>query len=164
MRSAAGHHEEVERQVRKAQPVVQQVHRRTQELEAALRENERITGALRQSEERLRHVLEGANDGFWDWNIVTGETLFSNRWLEMRGYSPEDIAPHISSWEKRVHPDDLPHCKRALQAHFSGETSRYQAEYRMRTQDPPGSRQEGRGPPRRRGPGTNDVHGCPACM
>ena len=29
--------------------------------------------ALRENKDRLQRVLDGANDGFWDWNIVTGE-------------------------------------------------------------------------------------------
>jgi diguanylate cyclase (GGDEF)-like protein/PAS domain S-box-containing protein len=91
--------------------------------------------ALSASEARLQLVLEGANDGFWDWNVATGEVLFSCRWAEMLGYDPAEIAPHISSWEGLVHPDDLPRCRAALQAHFSGETPRYQSEYRMRTQN-----------------------------
>ncbi len=89
--------------------------------------------ALRDSEERLQRVLEGANDGFWDWNISTGEVLFSRRWAEMLGYDLAEIEPHIRTWEKLAHPDDLPRCTAALQAHFAGETPRYYCEHRMRT-------------------------------
>lgn len=89
--------------------------------------------ALRDSEERLQRVLEGANDGFWDWNITTGEVLFSPRWAEMLGYDLAEIEPHIRTWEKLAHPDDLPRYTAALQAHFAGETPRYQCEHRMRT-------------------------------
>ena len=87
--------------------------------------------ALRDSERRLQQVLEGANDGFWDWNVVTGEVLFSPRWAEMLGYDLIEIDPHIRSWETLVHPDDMLQCRIALQAHFAGETERYQCEHRM---------------------------------
>lgn len=88
--------------------------------------------ALRTSEDRLQRALDGTNEGFWDWNIVTGEVLFSRRWAEMLGYDLAEIEPRISSWEKRVHPGDLPQCQAALQAHFAGETPQYRCEHRVR--------------------------------
>lgn len=89
--------------------------------------------ALRENKDRLQRVLDGANDGFWDWNIVTGEQQINRRWAEMLGYELAEIEPHIRSWEKLVHPDDLPQCQAAVQAHFSGKTPRYQCEHRLRT-------------------------------
>ena len=88
--------------------------------------------ALRDSEGRLQRVLDGANDGFWDWNVATGDALFSRNGIEMLGYRPDEIAPHISSWQKLVHPDDRSLWQTALEAHFAGATPRYQAEYRLR--------------------------------
>lgn len=87
--------------------------------------------ALRASEERLQRVLEGANDGFWDWNVTTGAVLFSRRWAEMLGYDLAEIEPHVHSWEKLVHPDDMPQCWAAVQAHFAGNAPHYQNEHRM---------------------------------
>ncbi len=92
---------------------------------------QRAEDALRASEGRLQRVLDGANDGFWDWNVATGEVLFSRHGLEMLGYRPDEIAPHIHSWERLIHPDDAPLRQTALRAHFTGETPRYQAEYRL---------------------------------
>lgn len=51
----------------------------------------------------------------------------------MLGYELAEIEPHIRSWEKLVHPDDLPQCQAAVQAHFFGKTPRYQCEHRLRT-------------------------------
>lgn len=92
---------------------------------------QRAEDALRTNEVRLQRVLDGANDGFWDWNVATGEVLFSRHGLEMLGYPPDEIVPHIRSWEKLMHPDDVPLRQTALDAHFAGETPRYQAEYRL---------------------------------
>ncbi|WP_295408088.1 PAS domain-containing protein [uncultured Thiocystis sp.] len=88
--------------------------------------------ALRASEQRLQRVLDGTNDGFWDWDVVTGEVFFSRRWAEMLGYDLTEIKPDISGWETLVHPDDLPACLAAVQAHFSGATAQYQSEHRLR--------------------------------
>jgi PAS domain S-box-containing protein len=93
---------------------------------------QRAEDDLREGEARLRRVLDGANDGFWDWNVATGAVLVSRHGIEMLGYQPDDLAPHIASWEKLVHPDDRPLRQPALDAHFAGETPHYQAEYRLR--------------------------------
>ena len=89
--------------------------------------------SLRTSEQRLQRVLEGANDGFWDWNLTTGELLVSPRWVQMLGYDQSGIEPHARGWERLVHPDDLPRVRQEVQAHCSGATERYQSEHRMLT-------------------------------
>ena len=38
------------------------------------------------SEERLQLALEGAKEGFWDWNLLTGEVFLSPEWTNMIGY------------------------------------------------------------------------------
>ena len=50
------------------------------EMEAALA-NEK----LKESEERYRLVLEGANDGIWDWYCATDEVYCNDRLLEIIG-------------------------------------------------------------------------------
>jgi PAS domain S-box-containing protein len=91
--------------------------------------------ALQASEQQLQWVLDAANDGFWDWDMIGGEVLFSDRWTEMLGYAPGDLQPTVRGWAQRVHPDDLPRCETALQAHLFGETARYECEHRLLTRD-----------------------------
>src|SRR5262249_55167651 len=50
---------------------------------------------IRESGERLEMAVRGADLAVWDWNIKTGEALFSPSWAEMRGYRPEDVKPHV---------------------------------------------------------------------
>ena len=98
-------------------------------------EEERRTSivALRQSEERLELALRGADLGLWDWNIQTGETYLSDRWISMLGYLREEIESDYAQWERLVHPDDLPGVLAALQAHLSGESPYYEVEHRLLT-------------------------------
>lgn len=81
--------------------------------------------------EDLWLVLEDSCAYFWSWDIRTGEVYFSSRWAELIGCRPEGIKPHISTWEKLVHPDDLLNVKKALNDCLKGLTPRYEAEYRL---------------------------------
>src|SRR5215467_13203514 len=93
----------------------------------------RTQSQLRESQERLERALRGAGLGTWDWNIETGETVFNSRWAEMRGFSLDEVKPHVDSWSASVHPDDWPHIQQSPMHHFQGLTSEYEGEYRART-------------------------------
>jgi len=62
--------------------------------------------ALRDSEERYALAAQGANDGLWDWKIRSNEIYFSPRWVEMLGYSSDEISPNPEEWFTRIHPGD----------------------------------------------------------
>ncbi len=106
------------------------------EMAAALerRESERTQAesALMESEERLKLVLQGSNDGFWDWNMNTREVRHSDRWSEMLGYHPDELECHVGTWKSMVHPDDMPYVMSMFRNHIEGRKSRYEIEYRMR--------------------------------
>lgn len=85
------------------------------------------------SEEVYKMAIEGADLGLWDWNIKSGESTYNEIWAEMLGYKLEDIAPHVSSWERLIHPDDWQRVCHTLDQHFEGKTDRYYCEYRMKT-------------------------------
>ncbi len=87
--------------------------------------------ALRKSEERLQMALEGSAMGLWDWQINTGQIYFNPRWKTMLGYGLEEIENSFRSWERLVHPDDLPNVMAALDAHLQGSSRIYEVECRM---------------------------------
>lgn len=88
---------------------------------------------LRESEERLRRILEATHVGTWEWNIQTGEVRFNERWAEMVGYTLAELHPlSIKTWTDLLHPDDQSQGEAALRRHFSGENPYYEYECRMR--------------------------------
>lgn len=95
----------------------------------------KISDKLQKSEERWRFALEGANDGVWDWNIATNEVFFSKQWKNMLGYRQEEIANHLSEWEKRIHPDDKTQCLTDIQACIDGKTEAYSNTHRVLCKD-----------------------------
>ena len=89
--------------------------------------------ALRESQERLELALQGAELGTWDWNVQTGEVVFNERWAKMLGYTLDEISPHVSAWQKLLHPADEQETLNVLDAHLPGRSPHYQVEQRLRT-------------------------------
>lgn len=88
------------------------------------------------SEERLKMVLEGSNQGFWDWNIETGEVKRNNRWAQMLGYaSITEFEDNTDSWTNSIHQDDRDAAWASINDHLEGRTDCHNMEYRMVTKD-----------------------------
>ncbi len=115
-------------------------------------ERKRTEQALRESEERLRLAFAGAQEGIWDWNLETDAVVYSLRWKQMLGYSDDEIEPHISAWERLVHPDDRAAADRAHASVTRGQPT-YEAEFRLRHKDGHYVHVLSRGFPVRRDPG-----------
>jgi PAS domain S-box-containing protein len=96
-------------------------------------ERKRAQDHLRQSQERFELALKGADLAAWDWNIKTGEVIFSPRWAELRGFRLDEIEPHVDSWISGIHPDDRLRVQKALDDYFEGRRPDYEIEHRVRT-------------------------------
>ena len=97
------------------------------------RQVEERTAELRQEQRRLSGIIAAADDGTWEWNVLTGETRYNERWAQIVGYTLEELAPvGRRAWVDLVHPEDFQRSEAALQRHCSGETDRYDCECRMR--------------------------------
>lgn len=92
----------------------------------------RQAAELRQSEERLSLVLQGSNDGFWDWDLAAGTIARSERWASMLGYTLAEIEPSPAQLGKLTHPDDLPLHEKYRADITQGTADHVQAEYRMK--------------------------------
>jgi two-component system, cell cycle sensor histidine kinase and response regulator CckA len=89
--------------------------------------------ALQEERRRLADIITGTHVGTWEWNVQTGETVFSERWAEIVGYSLEELAPiSLDTWIRLTHPDDLAKAQALLDRHFNGELDFYKCEQRMR--------------------------------
>ena len=84
-----------------------------------LNKMEQTLEMLATEHDRMSFALEAAKDGLWDWNTETEEVYFSPRYISMLGYTPEEFPPTVTSWSKRVHPDDLETTVHKQYAHIS---------------------------------------------
>lgn len=85
--------------------------------------------------ERLQIVLEGSNDGFWDWDIVKDDIFRSKNYYTILGYQYGHIKNDLASWEKNVHPEDLDRVLEELHAHLEGKKEYFYSEYRIKTKN-----------------------------
>ncbi|MFP4434505.1 MAG: PAS domain S-box protein [Phycisphaerae bacterium] len=89
-----------------------------------------------QSQQRMSLVIEGSGLGTWEWNVQTNETVFNEQWAAMLGYTLEELTPYdYTTWERLVHPEDLPRASRALADCVEGRTTDYTCEFRMKHKD-----------------------------
>ncbi|HEY1565917.1 MAG TPA: EAL domain-containing protein [Solirubrobacteraceae bacterium] len=89
---------------------------------------------LRRSEERYAVAVRATNDGIWDWDLTAQRVHFSERWKTLLGY--EDLASDaMAAWFALVHPDDLAHLRREIDASVAGDSPYFENEHRIRHGD-----------------------------
>jgi|GEM_PF-975150 len=94
-------------------------------------EIEKRTADLYKSEQRWQFALEGAQQGVWDWDIITSAVYFSKQWKGMLGFDENEIRDSLDEWSKRVHPDDMHQVTADIEKHFAGDTPLYKNEHRV---------------------------------
>jgi PAS domain S-box-containing protein len=102
---------------------------------AAAIERQQVENALKESEERCQLVVQGSNDGIWDWNVQNHQVFFSTRWKEMLGYEEDEISDYFDEWAARVHPDDRGFVRQAIADHFAQMTPFFISEHRIQCKD-----------------------------
>lgn len=104
------------------------------DLERQIYELQKSQQALKESEERFRLAMEGANDGIWDWDISKNSLLFT-RTKKMLGYEECEIKNSMEGLRSIMHADDIEGHIEELEAHTKKETPYYEFQYRLRTKN-----------------------------
>jgi len=97
--------------------------------------HKRAQEALRESEERYALAARGANDGLWDWNLLTDALYFSPRWKAMLGFRENEIQDRLEEWFGRIHDADRERVKDEIAAHQKGLTPHFESEHRLLHKD-----------------------------
>lgn len=90
----------------------------------------RVERALKNSEERYALAQKAANIGSWDWNIVTGDLVWSERIEPMFGFALGQFKGTYEAFLECVHPDDRPSVVDSVNACIEHEKE-YHAEHRI---------------------------------
>lgn len=62
--------------------------------------------AIRQSEEQLRLAQEAAKSGSWEWDCITGRSIWSEELWSLYGLDRQGAEPSCELWTRNMHPDD----------------------------------------------------------
>ncbi len=89
---------------------------------------------LQEMQQRFDLALEGADAGVWEWNVETGDLVWSDELLGVLGLTREDFIGDIEFFQSRVHPDDEFRGQEAIDSALeNGEL--YRTEQRLRHAD-----------------------------
>jgi PAS domain S-box-containing protein len=64
------------------------------------------TAALRESEARLQRILDGSNDGYWEWDVAANEVFISKRLSKMLGVKYRTGFTTRQAMRSTIHPED----------------------------------------------------------
>lgn len=91
--------------------------------------------ALAKSEQRFALAMRGATDGLFDWDLRTGETYYSPRWLGMLGYGPEELPHEHETFLALLHPDDREGIEAFPRRMSAAGKDALESEFRLRHRD-----------------------------
>ncbi|PSR17146.1 hypothetical protein C8255_14170 [filamentous cyanobacterium CCP3] len=62
---------------------------------------------LKSANDQLQLVLQASSEGFWDWDLITGDIYFSPQWKAMLGYADHELENSLEMWKSLIFPADL---------------------------------------------------------
>ena len=93
-------------------------------------ERKKTSLALQESQERLALATEVGQIGVWDWDVQNDVLIWDDATYQHFGIKADEFIGSSGAWTKAVHPDDLTHTERHLQAALNSDRD-YKSEYRL---------------------------------
>jgi PAS domain S-box-containing protein len=90
---------------------------------------------LHASHQRLTNILDASSEGFWEYNITTGQLHFSNKIWDALGYQPNEFINSLEFIDSLIYPDDLIRVKQSIDDCICGKETIYSEENRIRAKD-----------------------------
>ena len=85
--------------------------------------------------QRMELALEGAFLGLWELSLRDDQMRVDGRSAAIQGYRQGDLEARAEGWRDDIHTEDAQHFDQQLERHLSGETPKFEAEYRIRHKD-----------------------------
>jgi CheY-like chemotaxis protein len=85
----------------------------------------------RETQERLRLVLQGSQDGFWDLDLTKGEWFLSDRGWAILEADPATFSSTQEALLARIHPEDRGTALEEVTAHLEGKQAAIELQIRV---------------------------------
>ena len=109
-------------------PTLKELKQLTHELLKKDLEFKQVSEALFKTEQSRKESQELAHVGNWDWNVKTGEVIWSEEVYRIFGLDKDTFKPGIESVMDRFHPDDkIKHEQLLSQSFDTGEPYSFEA-------------------------------------
>lgn len=96
----------------------------------ALDEAADLAAKVEARDERLELMLAASGTGFWEWDVASGELLWSVAIFEQHGLAAAPTAPDFATYLHMIHPDDRDRFTAAIDAAMTGSAP-FSIEFRV---------------------------------
>ena len=81
--------------------------------------------------ERYELAIIASNDGLWDMDLKSRKIFFSKKWLDMFGYTRNDIQD-FEQWINLIHNEDKEKVLNEYEKHINKQSEHFICEYRLK--------------------------------
>ncbi len=111
-------------ELKNAEEALKKAHENLEEkVKARTSELEEAYNSLKESEKGLAEAQKMAHIGNWDWDLVTGETYWSEELYRIYGRNPQESGATYDELLNYIHPDDREYVDNAIKKSFNGKPS-----------------------------------------
>ena len=90
---------------------------------------------LSKTQSRLSMALEAGNIAWWEYDVPSGNVVFSDKKATMLGYTVEEFPTYVYDVCDLIHPDDYDAKMKKMEDHLRGATDSWDALYRIKRKD-----------------------------
>jgi PAS domain S-box-containing protein len=95
----------------------------------------RSEDALLEAQRRYALATAAGGIGVWDLDVTNRTVQVEGGLLASLGYAESEVGAQVADWFALIAPDDLPDVESRLNAHISGTSPAFDAEFRMIAKD-----------------------------
>ncbi len=84
---------------------------------------------------RMELALLGNSAGVYEWYMLDNSAYYSPQWMNMLGYKDNELPPQLSTWQDRVHPDDIEEIMLNVQKTIEAKQTNIEILHRLKHKD-----------------------------
>jgi len=96
-----------------------------------LEERKRVEEELRERENYLEMIIQGAGLITWDWDLLEDRIICRDSASGELNLTEDLLDTDLDQWLSRVHPDDMNKAQGILRYHLGGKSDSYKLQYRI---------------------------------